>query len=104
MDMSGGGGLPPELMAALGGGGGGGSMMAEGPMAGAPPEELDEMEEGGDDPLSMIREAIAILREAGVIDDDDERSAKIDKVQADLQKILAGEAAKTSSLRSALGG
>jgi hypothetical protein len=99
-----GGGLPPELMAALGGGGGQNSpdMLAQGPMAGAPTEEADEPT--GDDPLSMVRDAIDLLRKAGMAEPDDQRSHMIDKVQADLQKILASESQKTDKLRSALGG
>jgi len=99
-----GGELPPELMAALAGGGSSSDMMAEGPMAGYPPEEADEQSEMGEDPLSLIRSSIAHLRKAGDMAEDDQLSAQIDKIQADLQKILAGEAAKTSQLRSALGG
>jgi len=99
-----GGGLPPELMAALSGGGGMNSqdMMAEGPMAGEDTEAADEPV--GDDPISLVREAIALLRQAGDADPDDQRSHLIDKVQADLQKILASESQKTDKLRAALGG
>lgn len=101
---AGGGGLPPELMAALSGGGGQNStdMLAQGPMAGSPTEEADEPQ--GDDPLSMVRDAIALLRKAGDLEPDDQRSHMIDKVQADLQKILASESQKTDKLRAALGG
>jgi len=103
-DMGGGGGLPPELMAALGGGGGSNSqdMLAEGPMAGQETESADE--EQTDDPLSLVRDAIALLRQAGDAEPDDQRSHAIDKVQADLQKILATESQKTDKLRAALGG
>lgn len=99
-----GGGLPPELMAALSGGGSANSMdmIAEGPAMGMGAEEAEEPEEG-EDPLSMVREAISLLRRAGDIEADDQKSAQIDKIQADLQKILAGEAQKTDKLRSALG-
>src|SRR6187399_497679 len=100
-----GGGLPPELMAALGGGGEQNSMdlLAQGPMAG---EETDLAEEdaGEEDPLTMVRDAISLLRKAGEVEPDDQRSHMIDKVQADLQKILASESQKTDKLRSALGG
>jgi len=100
-----GGGLPPELMAALSGGGGMNStdLMAEGPMAG---EETATTEEdaGEEDPLTMVRDAISLLRKAGEVEPDDQRSHMIDKVQADLQKILASESQKTDKLRSALGG
>ena len=100
-----GGGLPPELMAALGGGGGMNStdLMAEGPMAG---EETATTEEdaGEEDPLTMVRDAIALLRKAGEVEPDDVKSHLIDKVQADLQKILSTESQKTDKLRSALGG
>lgn len=77
-------------------------MLAEGPMAG---EETAMAEEdaGADDPLAMVREAIALLRRAGEVEMDDQRSHLIDKVQADLQKILATESQKTDKLRAALG-
>jgi len=99
-----GGGLPPELMAALSGGVGQNSpdLLAQGPMAG---EEAALAEEPvDDDPLAMVREAIDLLRRAGMADPDDVRSHMIDKVQADLQKVLASETQKTDKLRSALGG
>ena len=103
----GGGGLPPELMAALGGGGApptnSTDMLAEGPMAGEDTEAADE-EAGGDDPLSLVRQAIELLRQAGTEEPDDQRSHLIDKVQADLQKILASESQKSDKLRAALGG
>ena len=103
--MGGGGGLPPELMAALSGGGGQNStdLLAEGPMAG---EETATAEEdaGEEDPLTMVRDAISLLRKAGEVEPDDQRSHMIDKVQADLQKILASESQKTDKLRAALGG
>jgi hypothetical protein len=91
-------------MAALSGGGGANSqdLMAQGPMAGSPTEEADEPT--GDDPLAMVRDAIALLRKAGDMEPDDQRSHMIDKIQADLQKVLASEAQKTDKLRSALGG
>ena len=99
------GGLPPELMAALSGGGGQNStdLLAEGPMAG---EETATAEEdaGEEDPLTMVRDAISLLRKAGEVEPDDQRSHMIDKVQADLQKILASESQKTDKLRAALGG
>ncbi len=102
---AGGGGLPPELMAALGGGGDQNStdLLAQGPMAG---EETATAEEdaGEEDPLTMVRDAISLLRKAGEVEPDDQRSHMIDKVQADLQKILASESQKTDKLRSALGG
>lgn len=100
-----GGGLPPELMAALGGGGGQNStdMLAQGPMAGEDTESADE-DAGEEDPLTMVRDAISLLRKAGEIEPDDQRSHMIDKVQADLQKILASESQKTDKLRAALGG
>lgn len=110
MDPGAGGGLPPELMAALGGGG---DPMAQDPsmnsqaMMGGEEGAMDpesEVEDSGEDPISLIRQAIALLREAGTLDDDDHRSSQIDKAQADLQKILAGEQSKMGSLRSALGG
>jgi hypothetical protein len=97
-------------MAALSGGG---DPMAQDqsmnsqPMMGGEEGALDpesEVEEEGGDPISLIRQAIALLREAGTLDEDDSRSAQIDKAQADLQKILAGESARMTSLRSALGG
>ena len=96
------GGLPPELMAALGGGNSP-DMLAQGPMAG---EETAAAEEdaGEEDPLTMVRDAIALLRRAGDVEPDDQRSHMIDKVQADLQKILASESQKTDRLRAALGG
>lgn len=100
-----GGGLPPELMAALGGGGGQNStdLLAEGPLAGE--EAATEEEDAGElDPLSMVRDAISLLRKAGEVDPDDKRTHAIDKVQADLQKILSTESQKTDKLRSALGG
>jgi hypothetical protein len=92
-------------MAALGGGGAppaaSTDLLAQGPMAG---EEAAAAEEPtGDDPLSMVREAISLLRRAGEVEPDDKRSHQIDKVQADLQKILAGESQKTDKLRAALG-
>jgi hypothetical protein len=103
-DMGGGGGLPPELMAALSGGGGNSAdMLAEGPMAGEDTAAADE-ESGEEDPLSLVRDAISILRRAGDLEPDDQRSHLIDKVQADLQKILATESQKTDKLRAALGG
>jgi hypothetical protein len=101
-------------MAALGGGGApGGDPMAQDPsmnsqammggeQAGMDPES--QVEDQGEDPVALIREAIALLREAGAIDDDPTRAHTIDKAQADLQKILAGEHSKMSSLKSALGG
>jgi hypothetical protein len=93
-------------MAALSGGGGANSqdLMAQGPMAGEEAGEADAQADEGDDPLSMVREAIDLLRRAGTKETDDVRSHLIDKVQADLQKILAGESQKTDKLRSALGG
>jgi hypothetical protein len=97
-----GGGLPPELMAALGGGNST-DMLAQGPMAGEDAAAADE-DSGEEDPLAMVREAISLLRRAGDIEADDQRSHMIDKVQADLQKILASESQKTDKLRSALGG
>jgi len=98
------GGLPPELMAALSGGGGQNStdLLAEGPMAGEPTGEAEEPAD--EDPLTMVRDAISLLRKAGEIEPDDQRSHMIDKVQADLQKILASESQKTDRLRAALGG
>lgn len=102
-DMSGGGGLPPELMAALGGGGGNSQdMLAEGPLAGEDTALADEPD--GEDPLSLVREAIALLRRAGDAEPDDQRSHLIDKLQADAQKILASESQKTDKLRAALSG
>jgi len=103
-EMGGGGGLPPELMAALGGGGGANStdMLAQGPMAGEEASAAEEEVSG--DPLDKIRQAVQLLREAGTDETDDQRSHLIDKVQADLQKILAQESQKTDKLRSALGG
>lgn len=99
-----GGGLPPELMAALAGGGGASQdLLAQGPMAGAPSDEADAPEEPGEDPLEMVREAISLLRQAGIAESDPARAHAIDKAQADLQKILAGESQKTSKLRAALG-
>jgi hypothetical protein len=100
----GGGGLPPELMAALSGGGGANSqdMLAQGPMAGEETAAADEQTDAS--PLDKVRKAIALLREAGSEEGDDQRSHLIDKVQADLQKILASESQKTDKLRSALGG
>jgi hypothetical protein len=91
-------------MAALSGGGGRNSqdMMAQGPMAGAPTEEAEAPV--SDDPLAMVRDAIELLRMAGETEQDDVRSHAIDKIQADLQKLLADESTKTSKLRSALGG
>jgi hypothetical protein len=94
-------------MAALSGGGAppapnSQDMLAQGPMAGADTASADE-QAGGDDPLSMVREAIALLRQAGDLEPDDQRSHLIDKVQADLQKILASESQKTDKLRAALG-
>lgn len=62
------------------------------------------VEDQGDDPVAMVRQAISLLREAGMIEKDDGRAHAIDKAQADLQKILAGEQTKMGSLRSALGG
>jgi hypothetical protein len=106
-DPSGGGGLPPALMAALSGGGGGGSqdLTAQGPMAGEEASASDApADDPSSDPLSMVREAIDILRQAGTVDTNDVRSHMIDKVQADLQKILATESQKTDKLKSALGG
>lgn len=102
--LEGGGGLPPELAAALSGGGGQNSsdMLAEGPMAGQDTETADE--QATDDPLALVRDAISILRKAGDLESDDQRSHLIDKVQADLQKILATESQKTDKLRAALGG
>jgi len=96
------GGFPPELAAALAPGQNSTDLLAEGPMAG---EETAAAEEpaGGDDPLSMVREAISLLRRAGEIEPDDQRSHLIDKVQTDLQKILASESQKTDKLRAALG-
>jgi hypothetical protein len=101
-------------MAALGGGGApGGDPMAQDPsmnsqmMMGGEEGMLDpeaEMEEESEDPIDLVRQAIALLRRAGDLDDDDQRAATIDKTQADLQKILGGEAQKMTSLRSALGG
>jgi hypothetical protein len=92
-------------MAALGGGGDQNStdLLAQGPMAG---EETATAEEdaGDEDPLTMVRDAISLLRKAGEVEPDDQRSHMIDKVQADLQKILASESQKTDKLRSALGG
>jgi hypothetical protein len=76
--------------------------MAQGPMAGAETSEADEPQ--GDDPLAMVRDAIDLLRMAGEAEPDDVRSHAIDKIQADLQKLLADESTKTSKLRSALGG
>ena len=109
----GGGGLPPELMAALGGGEGalagapmGGNsldLLGEGPMAGEETALADESA-GEEDPLALVREAISLLRRAGDIEPDDQRSHLIDKIQADAQKILAGESQKTDKLRAALGG
>lgn len=100
-----GGGLPPELAAALSGGGGANSadMLAEGPMAGEDAELADE-DAGEEDPLSLVRQAIDLLRQAGTAEPDDQRSHLIDKVQADLQKILASESQKSDKLRQALGG
>jgi hypothetical protein len=95
-------------MAALSGGGptpGPGNsaeMMAQGPLAGQDPALADEPV--GDDPLSLVREAIELLRQAGQAEPDDVRSHLIDKVQADLQKILATESQKADKFRSALGG
>ena len=107
-----GGGLPPELMAALGGGPGGpaaspgpgnsADMMAQGPMAGQDPALAEEPD--GTSTLEMVREAIEILRTAGAQEPDDILSHSIDKVQAELQKILAGDAQKANTFRSALGG
>jgi hypothetical protein len=93
-------------MAALGGGGGANStdLMAQGPMAGEEASAADEPADDSGDPLSMVREAIDLLRKAGTAEPDDARSHAIDKAQADLQKILAGESQKTDKLRSALGG
>jgi hypothetical protein len=79
-------------------------MMAQGPMAGEETSATEQPADDSGDPLSMVREAIQILREAGTAETDDVRSHMIDKVQADLQKILATESQKTSKLRSALGG
>jgi len=103
-DLSGGGGLPPELMAALGGGGGGNStdLLAQGPLAGEDTALADEPD--GSDPLALVRKAVELLRQAGMDDSDDVRSHLIDKMQADGQKILAGESQKTDKLRAALGG
>lgn len=103
-----GGGLPPELLAALGGGAPGGDMnsqdmLAEGPMAGEDTASADE-DAGEDDPLTLVRDAISLLRRAGDVEPDDVRSHSIDKIQADLQKLLAGESQKTDKLRQALGG
>ena len=100
-----GGGLPPELMAALSGGGGQNStdLLAQGPLAGEDTALADEPA-GGDDPLALVRDAIALLRQAGDSETDDVRSHAIDKIQADLQKLLAGESQKTDKLRAALGG
>jgi hypothetical protein len=78
-------------------------MLAEGPLAGED-TALAEEDAGLEDPLAMVREAISLLRRAGEVEPDDQRSHLIDKVQADLQKILAGESKKTDQLRSALGG
>jgi len=102
--MGGGGGIPEQLAAALGGGGGMNStdLLAQGPLAGEEQSAEDEIAE--EDPLTMVRDAIALLRKAGDIEPDDQRSHMIDKVQADLQKILASESQKTDKLRSALGG
>jgi hypothetical protein len=109
----GGGGLPPELMAALGGaegalpppemGGNSLDLMGEGPLAGEETALAGE-DAGEEDPLSLVREAISLLRRAGDIEPDDQRSHLIDKIQADAQKILAGESQKTDKLRAALGG
>ena len=103
-EMGGGGGIPEQLAAALGGGGGMNStdLLAQGPLAGEEQSAEDEIAE--EDPLTMVRDAIALLRKAGDIEPDDQRSHMIDKVQADLQKILASESQKTDKLRSALGG
>jgi len=100
----GGGGVPEQLAAALGGGGGTNStdLLAEGPMAGEATETTEEPAD--EDPLTMVRDAIALLRKAGEVEPDDVRSHLIDKVQADLQKILSSESQKTDKLRSALGG
>jgi len=100
----GGGGVPEQLAAALGGGGGMNStdLLAEGPLAGE--EQGAEEEVAEEDPLTMVRDAIALLRKAGEVEPDDVRSHLIDKVQADLQKILSSESQKTDKLRSALGG
>jgi len=100
----GGGGVPEQLAAALGGGGGSNStdLLAEGPMAGEATETAEEPAD--EDPLTMVRDAIALLRKAGEVEPDDVRSHLIDKVQADLQKILSSESQKTDKLRSALGG
>jgi len=98
-------------MAALGGGGGpaaspgpsnSADMMAEGPLAGEDPALADEPD--GESTLDMVRQAIDILREAGAKETDDILSHSIDKVQAELQKILAGDAQKANTFRSALGG
>lgn len=100
----GGGGLPPELMAALSGGAGGNSqdILAEGPLAGQDTATAEEP--SATDPVDKVRQAIQLLREAGMDASDDVMSHAIDKAQADLQKILSGESQKTSKLRSALGG
>jgi hypothetical protein len=91
-------------MAALGGGGSNSTdMLAEGPMAGEDTESADEPADE-EDPLSLVREAIALLRRAGDAEADDVRSHAIDKIQADAQKLLAGESQKTDKLRAALGG
>jgi hypothetical protein len=93
-------------MAALSGGGGQNSqdITAEGPNAGEETSSLDQPADDGNDPLSLVREAIDLLRQAGQAEPDDQRSHAIDKVQADLQKILATESQKTDKLRAALGG
>ena len=100
----GGGGLPPELAAALSGGAGPNSqdILAEGPLQGQDTATADEPSAA--DPVDKVRQAIQLLREAGMDASDDVMSHAIDKAQADLQKILSGESQKTSKLRAALGG
>lgn len=97
-----GGGLPPELMAALSGGGNSQDIMAQGPMAGESTESAEEPT--GTDAIDKVRQAIQLLREAGMDAEDDTESHVIDKAQADLQKLLSGRAQKTDKLRAALGG
>jgi hypothetical protein len=107
--MGGGGpGLSPDVMAALSGGGPPGAdtnstdLLGEGPLAG---EDTGVAEESaGDTPVDKVRQAVQLLREAGMDSDDDVMSHAIDKAQADLQKLLSGEKQKVGKLTAALSG
>jgi hypothetical protein len=68
------------------------------PDGGLPPDLMAALSGGGMNSQDTLAEGPL----AG--DPDDQRSHLIDKVQADLQKILATESQKTDKLRSALGG